>query len=366
VAKAYRGLPAGGKKKIAVLVDFENALRVGHDTFARSQDRLAHVPHPRRLAEAIARMRRGDCEVGAVRVYRGRPDPAIEEWSATMHDLMTSHWEAAGVTVVSLPLQYVNGQAREKGVDMALGTDLQSLAGAALYDAVVVFSHDADMLPAIERTRQLGMHVETASWHTASTGLHGKGHWNHQLDLPAFRACSEDWTSRGKGIPFYRTGTKLSSVAGESLARKLRDIGAGPPPREEAEGAEPPAGRTRKTRVVLTREAREALRADYAAGMSIGDLAARYDLSDSSARRIATEVATSPPAQTTRLHSVPAGPQPDPQDGELAVAADLQQDAAWVAAFLGRSVAEVVDTALREWVDPKMSRIRELRQELIA
>jgi hypothetical protein len=210
------------------------------------------------------------------------------------------------------------------------------------------------------------MQVETASWHTASTGLHAKGHWNHQLGLSAFRACSEDWTSRGKGIPFYRTGTKLSSVAGESLARKLRDIGAEPPPREAAEGAEPPAARTRKTRVVLTQGAREALRADYAAGMPIGDLAARYDLSDSTARRIATEVATSPPAQTTRLHSVPAGPKPEPQDGELAVPADLQQDAAWVAAFLGMSVADVVDTALREWVDPKMSRIRELRKELIA
>jgi uncharacterized LabA/DUF88 family protein len=364
VGKAYRGLPAGGKKKIAVLVDFENVLRVGHETFTRSQDRLAHVPHPRKLAEAIAAMRRSQCEIGAVRVYRGHPDPAIEAWAAKLDDMMAAHWQDAGVTMVSLPLQYIGGQAREKGIDMALGTDLQSLAGTALYDTLVVFSHDADLLPAIERTRQLGMHVETASWHTARTSLAAKGHWNHQLDLPAFKACSEDWTAQGKGIPFYRTGTNLGGVLSNSLAQRPRDTAQ----QEQTSqvNIEPAEVRARKTRVVLSHEDREALRADYAAGIPVPGLAAKYNQSDSNARRIATEAATRPPAQPTRLHSVPANPKPDLRNDEFVVPADLQQDAAWVAAFLGMSVAEVVHIALREWVDPKMSKIQELRRELIA
>jgi hypothetical protein len=235
----------------------------------------------------------------------------------------------------------------------------------ALYDTLVVFSHDADLLPAVRRTRELGMHVETASWQTASTGLTTKGHWNHQLDLSAFNACSENWTAEGKGIEFHHTGTKLSSVVGESLAAKLRDIAAESPQQEEARSTEPPEGRMRKARVVLTAQDREALRADYAAGMPIPDLAAKYDQSDSSARRIVSEVAVRPPGQAIRLHSVPAGREPE-HDDALVVPPNLQQDMAWVAAFLGMSVAEVVDTALRAWVDPKMSKIRELRKELIA
>ena len=47
---------------------------------------------------------------------------------------------------------------------------------------------------------------------------------------------------------------------------------------------------------------------------------------------------------------MPAGPKPGSQDGELAVPADLQQDAAWVAAFLGMSVAEV-----ERWLAPNLN-----------
>jgi uncharacterized LabA/DUF88 family protein len=53
----------------------------------------------------------------------------------------------------------------EKGIDVAIAVDLIHLALRRQYDALVLFSGDTDLLPAIEAIKSLGLsHLEVACW----------------------------------------------------------------------------------------------------------------------------------------------------------------------------------------------------------
>jgi len=58
--------------------------------------------------------------------------------------------------------------AQEKGIDVALAVDFVRLACEDAYDVGVLFSRDTDLVPALESVRDLGAHVEVASWKGAS------------------------------------------------------------------------------------------------------------------------------------------------------------------------------------------------------
>ena len=61
----------------------------------------------------------------------------------------------------------LDGRARnvEKGVDVALVTDLLSLAWEKAYDDAVLVSGDADYTGAVEKVRGKGNWVEVVAWH---------------------------------------------------------------------------------------------------------------------------------------------------------------------------------------------------------
>ena len=55
--------------------------------------------------------------------------------------------------------------SQEKGVDVAIAVDLMRLAFRRPYDALVLFSSDIDLLPALETIAALRLtHVEVACW----------------------------------------------------------------------------------------------------------------------------------------------------------------------------------------------------------
>ncbi len=92
-----------------------------------------------------------------------------------------------------------NVPPQEKGIDVALAVDLIHLAIGRQYDALVVFSGDTDLLPALETivTLRLG-HVEVACW-SGFKPLRFAGSnlpWCHFLSERDWHAVAEDWNGR--------------------------------------------------------------------------------------------------------------------------------------------------------------------------
>ena len=50
----------------------------------------------------------------------------------------------------------------EKGVDVAIATDMLRRAYSNVYDTAILISGDADLVPAVEGIKDLGKHVENA------------------------------------------------------------------------------------------------------------------------------------------------------------------------------------------------------------
>ncbi len=133
--------------RIAVFFDYQNMLCLGHDTFSRSQPEAKHLPNPYKIAKAIADKRELPSEVVAVRVYRGTPCAERDRWGALENQRQAQHWERCPNTSVTLlPLSYVKGRPREKAVDTSLTADFIEASRSGLYDTVVLFSSDRDML----------------------------------------------------------------------------------------------------------------------------------------------------------------------------------------------------------------------------
>lgn len=75
--------------------------------------------------------------------------------------LLRSH----GITVFERPLRYhEDGRPYQKGVDVALATEMLSLCMQNAYDTAIVVSGDSDYAHAIDRVKQTGKNVHCASF----------------------------------------------------------------------------------------------------------------------------------------------------------------------------------------------------------
>lgn len=70
----------------------------------------------------------------------------------------------SGIQVVSKPLRRRGDKWVEKGVDIALVTDLLAFAFRNVYDTAIIVSGDKDFEGAIEEVKRLGKRVEIASF----------------------------------------------------------------------------------------------------------------------------------------------------------------------------------------------------------
>ncbi|WP_035921270.1 NYN domain-containing protein [Frankia sp. QA3] len=97
------------------------------------------------------------------------------------------------------PKAWTAKPAREKGIDVALAVDFVRLACEEAYDVGVLFSRDTDLVPALETVRDLGAHVEVASWKGTSRLRFPDSQlpWCHYLDADDHAACLDhtDYTA---------------------------------------------------------------------------------------------------------------------------------------------------------------------------
>jgi uncharacterized LabA/DUF88 family protein len=73
----------------------------------------------------------------------------------------------SGINVVSRPLRQRGDKWVEKGVDVALVTDLLGMAFRNVYDTAILVSGDRDLGGAVEEVKRLGKRVEIASFQHA-------------------------------------------------------------------------------------------------------------------------------------------------------------------------------------------------------
>jgi hypothetical protein len=94
-----------------------------------------------------------------------------------------------------------NRPPQEKGIDVALAVDLMHLAFRKQYDALVLFSSDTDLLPALETVVQLRLgHVEVACWAGFKPLRFPSSSppkpWCHSLSENDWLTVTDDWQGR--------------------------------------------------------------------------------------------------------------------------------------------------------------------------
>jgi uncharacterized LabA/DUF88 family protein len=206
VLRDWRGFFVGKSpmtENVAIFLDFQNVHLTGHGLYGGGSERYRCVPDPCRLADLIASRRSRPSEAAAIRVYRGRPDPNHEPIPPAANDAQASQWSRDHrVQVIRRQLNYrdwPNQPPREKGIDVSIAVDLMHLAFRKQYDALVLFSSDTDLLPALESVVKLRLgHVEVACWSGFKPLRFPRTHlpYCHFLNEKDWDAVVDDWHGR--------------------------------------------------------------------------------------------------------------------------------------------------------------------------
>lgn len=158
------------RQRVLVFLDYQNVHAGARRAFLPyGCDRADGHVDPRALGELLVRRRKFAGELVGVRAYRGRPNPEHQPGSARANDRQKVVWERRGVEVIRRNLQYPKRwpdvPASEKGIDVAIAVDMVRLSLSGGVDAIVLFSSDSDLLPAVEFVNAMeGVSMEVASW----------------------------------------------------------------------------------------------------------------------------------------------------------------------------------------------------------
>lgn len=206
-------MPQARHELVDVFLDYENIRKLARTHFcpltAGSHEGMVH---PVRLAELLCSRRRRPSALRKVHVYRGRPNPQKQAAAASYFDTAVDDWEQdSRCSVHHRPLKYrvpdpnYPGvfQASEKGIDVALAIDVAKTSLSQETTALIVFSTDTDLLPAIEFVYEApNTHIEVACWDKANPlkfpSASGKRVWCHNLTESDFRSvCIDSFQNQG-------------------------------------------------------------------------------------------------------------------------------------------------------------------------
>lgn len=163
--------------RVAVFIDWQNVYKTAREAFglqALANERGNFSPY--RLARILAAGNgRGDAAALVhVEVHRGLPSSARDPIGYGANRRQAAAWikEGGPIIVPRLrPLRYPPRRARdrtpvEKGIDVQLALAVAETTLTDSADIAVLFTHDTDLLPAVEMVARLKgpRRIETASW----------------------------------------------------------------------------------------------------------------------------------------------------------------------------------------------------------
>lgn len=168
-------------KSIAVIMDYENVLRMGRKIFQPHAPMRECLIDPYRYGTQIAQVKNAqkesgeteDVKLARIEVYRGLPDPRDNPRGYRANELQkqiwtTGHDGCVNVTLRPLKLEKETGTWREKGVDVLCALALVRAARSGDYDVVILASRDTDLAPALDEANSLKAErtkVEAVKWY---------------------------------------------------------------------------------------------------------------------------------------------------------------------------------------------------------
>jgi hypothetical protein len=185
--------------RVAVLIDWQNVYKAARRAFdlealPNERGNFSPLRLSRLLTERNARGTAGI--VVRVEIHRGLPSASRDPVGYSANRRQAAAWIAEDRKVVIprlRPLRYSRDPREppiEKGIDVQLAISAVELVLLGRCDVVVLFSHDTDLLPAIEAVARLASpkSIETASWRSSSfsSRLRARGVRDiYHHDLPA-------------------------------------------------------------------------------------------------------------------------------------------------------------------------------------
>lgn len=164
---------------VAVFIDWRNTYKTAREAFGWVDYPNEYGNYsPYRLAKLLAadNGRGSDGQLVRVNVHRGLPSQKFDQRGYAANRRQSAAWMSENPDVVIprlRPLRYSRDPAdppREKGIDVELAIAAVELVLTERCDIAIVFSHDTDLMPAVElltRLRGSGC-VETASWSSST------------------------------------------------------------------------------------------------------------------------------------------------------------------------------------------------------
>jgi hypothetical protein len=195
-------------KRVAVFFDWQNVYKAARNAFdlnSLGNERGNIDPYnlARLLAAGNGRGKDGS-ELVHVEVHRGLPSSARDPIGYGANRRQAAAWQKGGAGVVvprMRPLRYPHPSMQvqtpvEKGIDVQLALGAVECTVTEKCDVAIVFSHDSDLLPAIESIARLKSPnaVETVSWrsHTFKTRLKQvPGVHHHSLPWSIFQLVED-------------------------------------------------------------------------------------------------------------------------------------------------------------------------------
>ncbi|MGH8835720.1 MAG: NYN domain-containing protein [Actinomycetes bacterium] len=178
--------------RVIVFLDWQNVYMGARETFCT----LA-APHwegqvnPVQLAQHLTDDSPYDRTLNQVRIYRGRPDAAVDTKGYAACLRQAGIWEqSALVKTIMRTLRYPRGwptahatgtRPQEKGIDVALAVDFVTMAVRREYDIGILMSTDTDLKPALEFVAELtrargSPRAEVSAWSAP-------GQYNRRLSI---------------------------------------------------------------------------------------------------------------------------------------------------------------------------------------
>ena len=182
-------------QRVVVFIDYQNTYREARRAFHRDRGPAELEQFwPDAVGDELCRRadNGSDRVLQQVRVYRGVPSPQQNRVGNQAARKQIERWKRdAKVEVFTHLLRGVPGGLREKGVDVNLAVDLVHGAHLDQLDVAIVFSRDADFMPAIRLVNGMGLTAEVAAWWNPPHQRHRLGHdehvYCHWLDRSAYR-----------------------------------------------------------------------------------------------------------------------------------------------------------------------------------
>jgi len=146
------------KIKVAVFIDGSNFFFKMRSLHVQNLSRFNY----REFAHWLARERTIVCMGYYVGVVRAKPDDdkgqKMRQAQVNLFNFLRSRDQ--DFIVHKGYLMHNDGVYHEKGVDVKIATDLLVGAYENLYDEAIIISSDTDLIPALEKVKQLGKKVE--------------------------------------------------------------------------------------------------------------------------------------------------------------------------------------------------------------